>query len=86
MLKVSYTHAFIRQLKKLEPVLIAEVVEKVELFKNPTNHQMLKVHKLHGIFSGAFAFSVNYKIRIVFEYRSKNEAILTAVGAHDIYK
>lgn len=86
MSKVGFTHSFIRQLKKLEPALIEEVVEKVELFKSPANHQMLKVHKLHGLFLGKYGFSVNYRIRIIFEYVSSAHAILLVVGSHDIYK
>lgn len=85
MLKVKYTHYFIRKVSKLEDALIEEIQEKIELLKDEANHQKLKVHKLHGILKGSLSFYVNYKIRVVFEYTSKSEIVLEDVGGHDIY-
>ena len=73
-------------MNKLEKSLAIEVFEKIELFKNEKNHKQLKVHKLHGKFSNCFSFSVDYKTRIVFEYESKNSAVLLVIGDHDIYR
>ncbi len=86
MIKVFYTRAFLRQLKKLEDGLAVEVVEKIELFKNEKNHIMLKVHKLHGNLKDKYSFSVNYKVRIIFEYDSKSQIYIIAIDDHDIYK
>ena len=85
-LSVIYIPVFVHRLKSLEPGLLEEVIEKIELFKNPKNHKQLKVHKLKGHLSGRYSFSVNYKIRIVFSYLSQNKAVLLAIGDHDIYK
>lgn len=85
MLKVFYTPSFIKQVGKLETDLYDEVIEKIELLKNPINHGQLKVHKLKGVLAGRFSFSVNYKTRIVFAYMSKNEALLHAIGDHSVY-
>jgi len=85
MLKVKYSHHFLRKVSKLEDSLIEEIQEKVELLKDKKNHQKLKVHKLHGILKGSSSFYVNYKIRVVFEYISKSEVVLEDVGGHDIY-
>lgn len=84
-LNVAYTPHFIRQFKTLEISLQEEVLEKIELFKDKKNHRRLKVHKLTGRLSKRHSFSVNYKIRIVFVYFHKVEAILLAVGSHVIY-
>ena len=73
-------------MKKLEKGLVEEVLEKIELFKDSENHKILKVHKLQGQLSDLHSFSVNYKIRVVFEYLSKNEAVLLMVGDHDVYR
>ena len=62
-----------------------EVQEKVNLFREPENHQMLKTHKLKGSLKDFFSFSVNYKTRVVFE-QGKDGATLHAVGDHDVYK
>ena len=77
---------FIRQYKNLEPRLQEEVEEKIELFKNPKNHRRLKIHKLTGRLSGRYSFYVNYKVRIVFSYISKNGAVLLAIGSHSVYE
>jgi len=85
-MKVYFKPTFIRQFKKLESALQEESFEKIELFKDEKNHKQLKVHKLRGILSGRYSFSINYKTRIVFTYLSKTETVLLAVGDHDVYK
>ena len=70
---------------KLETDLQEEALEKIGLFSNPTNHIQLKVHKLKGVHQQHYSFSVNYKHRIVFMYITKREAVLIAIGDHDIY-
>jgi len=85
MLNVSFKASFIRKVNALPEALREEAIEKIELLKNTKNHALLKVHKLHGQLAGSFSFSVTYKIRIVFEYVSKDEVALLAIGDHDIY-
>ncbi|KKU68697.1 MAG: Addiction module toxin, RelE/StbE family [Parcubacteria group bacterium GW2011_GWA2_47_16] len=85
-IEVRYKPSFIHAVKNLEKELYAEVLEKIELFKDTENHQALKVHKLHGALSGRFSFSVNYRDRIVFRYESKNVVELLTIGDHDVYK
>ncbi len=86
MLSLVYAPVFIRQFNKLGKDLQEEVLEKIELFKDISNHQKLKVHKLNGIFSSSYSFSVNYRYRIIFDYASKMEVDILAIGDHDIYK
>jgi mRNA-degrading endonuclease YafQ of YafQ-DinJ toxin-antitoxin module len=86
MIRVAYKATFVRQFDKLETALQAEVLEKVALFQNTDHHRRLKVHKLHGHLKNCYSFSVNYRFRIVFEYLSKNEAALLAVGDHEVYR
>jgi len=87
MLSVSYLPVFVRQLKKLEQSLQEEVLEKIELFKNSKNHNILKVHKLRGALKGRYSFSVNYRYRIVFVYidKKKTSVALLAFGDHNVY-
>lgn len=86
MIIVSFKPSFIRSVNKLEKALCDEVIEKIEFLKNVKNHKFLKVHKLHGRLSGCFSFSVNYKVRAVFQYEPKNEIVLLDIDDHDIYK
>jgi len=85
-MKIAFTPAFLRQLKKLSSPLLEEIYEKTELQKSEENHKRLKVHKLHGSLSDCYSFSVNYKIRIVFERLNKDEVVFHAVGDHFIYQ
>lgn len=86
MLTISFKRTFVKQMHKLENGLMEEVFEKIQLFKDTKNHKSLKVHKLHGGFSDCFSFSVNYKTRVVFEYETKTNVTLLAIGDHDLYK
>ncbi|MEI6346225.1 MAG: type II toxin-antitoxin system RelE/ParE family toxin [bacterium] len=69
--------------KRLDPSLKEEVKSKILLFQNEQKHASLKLHKLKGVLENTYAFSVNYKVRIVFEYENKTTANLLYVGAHD---
>jgi len=66
----------------LDQNLKEEIRESIELFRIGENHTKLKVHKLKGI-ENAHSFSVNYKIRIIFEYENKQTVNLLYVGSHD---
>lgn len=85
-MKVYFKPTFVRKLKSLELDLQDEVIEKIELFKDEKKHKQLKIHKLHGVLSGKYSFSVNYKTRIIFFHLAKNEVVLLTVGDHEIYK
>lgn len=87
MIKVGYAQEFVRTYDKLPTALKEEVKEKIELFKERTNHRRLRVHKLQGRFAGHWSFSVNYAYRIMFDYlgKQKNSVLLLVVGDHSIY-
>jgi mRNA-degrading endonuclease RelE of RelBE toxin-antitoxin system len=82
-LTVSVTPQFKKMFSKLERDIQEESLDKIELFKDTEQHVALKVH---GTFKQSYRFSVNYKIRIVFEYLSATEATLTAIGDDSLYK
>ena len=71
----------------IEKTLLKKIAENkiIDIFKNSTDQTVLKIHKLHGPMKDKWSFSVNYKIRIVFEYESKKEIVLLAIGDHDVY-
>lgn len=86
MLSFVYAPVFVRQYSKLDKNLQEEVLEKLEMFKNTSNHKKLRVHKLKGSLKDCYSFSVNYSHRIVFSYSTKSEVNILSVGDHDIYK
>ncbi len=86
MIAVGFTPTFLNQLAALPGDLQEEALEKVELFKDRANHKQLKVHKLKGRLVGRYSYSVNYQTRIVVRFIGSNEAILLAIGDHDVYR
>ena len=85
MLKVYYKPTFIRQFKRMPLNLQEEIRGKIAIFQTDQFHPFLKTHKLKGSLKNCYSFYVNYKYRIVFEYESKDEVVLLAVGDHSIY-
>lgn len=85
MFEIVISKQFSRQFRKLDSHFKEEVLEKLELLKNPINHGSLKVNKLHGRLSDKHSFSVNYKIRVIFSYPIPAEILLLLVGSHDLY-
>jgi mRNA-degrading endonuclease YafQ of YafQ-DinJ toxin-antitoxin module len=83
MIAIQYAPSFIKMYKGLDRNLKEEVKEKISLFQNSDNHIKLKVHKLQGRMLEKYAFSVNYKVRIVFRFEHKELASLLYVGSHD---
>jgi mRNA-degrading endonuclease YafQ of YafQ-DinJ toxin-antitoxin module len=86
MFIVCYKPSFVRQFKKLPIGLQEEALARIALFRNPKNHTLLGVHKLHGKLKKYSGFSVDFQNRIVFDFLSENEVVLLSVGNHDIYR
>ncbi|MCR4278541.1 MAG: type II toxin-antitoxin system RelE/ParE family toxin [bacterium] len=85
-MKIGYTPHFLRKFKSLTPEIQEESFEAIEAFSDKKNHKRLKIHKLKGSLTGIYSFSVNYHIRILFEYVKPDQVILIAIGNHEIYK
>ena len=83
---IGYKPSFVREFKKLPPDLQADALDKIELFKDSSNHKRLKTHKLKGKLGNYHSFSVTYSHRIVCSYISKNEVVFLAIGDHDVYR
>lgn len=80
-----YSVRFIKALKKSSAETISIAKEKIQIFKNNTKDPSLKIHKLNGRLGDKWAFSVNYKIRIIIEFY-KNAVIFLDIGDHDLYR
>jgi len=84
-MKIFYRPRFEREFKKL-PVKIQDlVVEKEEIFRKDPFDSRLNTHKLHRPLKTFWAFSVDYKNRIIFDFCDKNMVRFYSVGDHDIY-
>ena len=83
--EITYSPKFIKNLKKVKGELKEEILNRVEMLTNESNHEMLRVHKLKGRLKGRYSFSIDYKHRIVFLYLDENTIYLLNFGGHEVY-
>ena len=83
---IFYSPHFARSYKKLpESVkILAEKREKV--FRKDWQDTTLDTHKLKGKLAGFWAFSIDKRHRILFEFVDKDIVYFHNVGDHDVYK
>jgi len=84
--EIIYSSKFAREYKKLSAPIkrLAETKEKI--FRINPYDPRLKTHALQNKLKGLCAFSINYQIRIIFEFADENTVWFHSVGSHDIYK
>lgn len=84
-MQIRYLPKFGREYKKL-PSHIQDLAEKRELIfrKNPFDPR-LKTHRLRGELNDFWAFSIDYKYRIIFDFAEDNLVRFYSIGDHDIY-
>ncbi len=82
---VSLTPQFKRRFKKLDPKLKDEARERIKQFELDPHNPILHVHALNGKLKGLYGFSINYKVRVLYQPLSSAEVVLLAIGSHDLY-
>jgi len=82
---VFYSSSFKKSIKKHSSN--RRKIEKtiVKFISNPFDPS-LKTHKLTGKLTDYWSFSVDYHIRILFEFIDKKMAGFIDIGTHEIYK
>ena len=83
---ILYHSRFTRQFKKLPDDIKTLAEEKESIFKKDSFDPRLKTHKLSGKLIGRYAFSVNFKFRVIFKFEGKGMARFYQIGDHDIYE
>ncbi len=83
--EIEYTPSFLRTFKRLNPRLQEEIEDTLEKLKYSTNHEKLKVYKLNGRLKSFYSCSVNYKYRIIFEFKKNKILLIINSGDHSIY-
>lgn len=84
-MQIIYTSQFYRRYKKLPDEIKVLTESKEKMFREDPFSPLLKTHKLHGEFKGFWAFSVNVKYRVIFEFSEKEKAYFHSIGDHGIY-
>lgn len=85
-MKILYLPRFEKEYKKL-PKDIQELAGKREgIFRKNPFDSKLKTHKLHGPLNDFWAFSLDRKYRVIFDFANKNIIRFYSIGDHDIYE
>jgi len=86
MLEVFYSPEFKRAYKKLPKSVQGLIKKKGAVFAEDPFHPSLRTHKLEGTLKGLWAFSIDHRNRVVFEFTKQNTVLLHSVGDHSIYR
>ena len=84
--EILYTSKFAHNLKKLSPEIQGQVIVKEKFFRENCFDARLKTHKLKGALDPLWSFSVNYSIRILFDFQTDGSIVFMDIGPHSIYK
>ena len=84
-MNIFYTSKFLRAYKKLSTELKEKLDQKERLIVIDVFDEKLRTHKLSGALSGFWAFSVDYKTRVIFEFQGQDTIYFYEIGSHNIY-
>lgn len=85
-MRIFYSSKFEREYKKLSKHIKNLAEEKENIFRANPFDSRLKTHKLGGKLKKFWAFWIDDKYRIVFEFADKNIVWFHSAGDHSIYK
>lgn len=84
--RIHVTSDFQKSFRKL-PAVVQSLAEKRDLqFRADAFDRRLRTHKLKGALDGYWAYSVNYRYRVVFRFVEGGEVIYYDIGTHEIYR
>lgn len=84
-MKIIYSSKFEKEYRKL-PTKVKRKAEFLEdIFRKNPHDTRLKTHKLKGVLSDFYAFSIDFQYRIIFEFKESGTIWFHSVGTHDIY-
>ena len=86
MTEVAFSSSFKRAFKKRvegRKPLEEKFWKRVEMFRENPHDPRLRTHKLSGDLQEYWSFSVEYDVRVVFQFATKCSAVFQDVGTHD---
>ncbi|MBN2619664.1 type II toxin-antitoxin system mRNA interferase toxin, RelE/StbE family [candidate division WOR-3 bacterium] len=89
MRKLVWGRTFKRAYKKIikrQPEMKNDIIKTIQLLSKNPFMPALETHKLHGKLAGAWACSIDYDLRIIFDFvkHDDEEAIfLMEIGSHE---
>ncbi|KKS37726.1 MAG: hypothetical protein A3G49_05785 [Candidatus Sungbacteria bacterium RIFCSPLOWO2_12_FULL_41_11] len=85
-MRIYYSSKFEREYKGLPKEIKKIAEEKEGIFRKKPFDPGLDTHKLHGRFKEYWAFSIDNKYRIIFEFAEKDVIWFHSIGDHSIYQ
>ena len=84
-MKILYSRKFAKEYKKLSNHVKDLAEEKEKIFRKDPFDSKLRTHKLSGKLKNFWAFSIDRKNRIIFDFDDEKNVRFYSVGGHDIY-
>ncbi|MHB8860447.1 MAG: type II toxin-antitoxin system mRNA interferase toxin, RelE/StbE family [Minisyncoccota bacterium] len=84
-MEILYSPRFARRYKKLSASVKSSAERRESLFRKDWKDPVLNTHKLNGRLDGLWAFSIDNRHRIIFEFISPKQVIFHTVGNHGVY-
>ena len=84
-MQILYSSKFAKEYKKLSNTIKFKAEKKEKIFRKDPFDKSLRTHKLSGKLQNFWAFSIDYKYRIIFEFIDNDTAHFHLVGNHSIY-
>ncbi|OGH41374.1 MAG: hypothetical protein A3H79_04675 [Candidatus Levybacteria bacterium RIFCSPLOWO2_02_FULL_36_8b] len=84
--QIEYSTNFVKQFKKLTPQAKKQAIKAELLFRKDPFSPRIKTHKLTGKLSDLWAFSIDYRNRIIFEFIDEGKVVFYKIGSHEIYR
>ena len=85
MIKITSSARFLKSLKRLPQPIQEKADERHRIFKKNPFDFRLATHKLHGRFTGFWAYSVDYHYRVIFVFENTHTVTYHDIGSHHIY-
>jgi mRNA-degrading endonuclease YafQ of YafQ-DinJ toxin-antitoxin module len=86
MTEVAFSSSFKRAFKKRiagRQPLEGKFWKRLEMFRENPLDARLRAHKLSGGLQEYWSFSIEYDVRVVFQFAAKNSAVFQDIGTHD---
>lgn len=84
--EIIFSRSYLKAFSKLSINVRKLVLKKERGFRENCFDSKLKTHKLSGSLEGYYAYSVNYKYRVLFRFINKETVFFIDIDTHDIYK
>lgn len=82
---IYYSSSFKKSLTKYHSEK-EKITKKIEKFLDNSFDPSLKTHKLTGKLASYWSFSIDYHLRILFEFIDEETVGFIDIGTHEIYK